>query len=738
MRKDTTDVLLAQAELQTGAAANQLESRRLQILAEYGILDTSPEVEFDRLVGLAAKLFSVPIVLVSLVDRDRQFFKANIGLDVCQTSRDVSFCAHAIASEDILFIPDASLDPRFWANRLVTGEPHIRFYAGKPLITPTGERLGTLCLIDTKPRGILTSQERAALADIAALVMDRLELRRLESLRKSNQARFENIAATSPDAIICSDTRGQITFWNAAAHKLFGYSVEEVSHLCGDAIVADSWLDRYNAELRRLDRGEPMELAKRTLELPARRKDGTEFPAEFSLSTWSQGGIKNVGAIVRDVSDRRANEERLFRLASLDALTQLPNRSAWRARLNEMLFARHPATVLLLDLDGFKDINDTSGHFAGDTVLKMVAERFRLACPDAVCIARLGGDEFVALISGDDAVRAKAAGDAVKASVAGSYVVADHVFDVDLSVGIALSPGHGTRAEDILGAADLAMYRAKSKGHGRVEMFAPALRQMAIARRALAQELRAAFETNQFEMFYQPQVDTSSRVIKGAEALIRWKHPERGLLSPASFIEVLSEKPSAAAVGEWTLRAACAQAAQWRALVPDFRVGVNLFEAQFRSDQFLTVVRDALEESELPPEALELEIVENILLRNDRSILPLLHGIREMGVGLAFDDYGTGFASLSLLKNYPVSRLKIDRSFIQEINSDNGDAAVVKAILYLGKSFDMDVIAEGVETEAQLQFLRRNGCREVQGYLFGKPVPSTDFQATWLSNRVTA
>lgn len=248
--------------------------------------------------------------------------------------------------------------------------------------------------------------------------------------------------------------------------------------------------------------------------------------------------------------------------------------------------------------------------------------------------------------------------------------------------------------------------------------------------------MRLAFEAGEFELYYQPLIACEGRRVVGAEALLRWNHPARGLLTPAAFIDVLAQKPAAAAVGDWILRTACRQAAVWRASRPDFRIAVNLFEAQFRSGHLLELVREVLAETGLPPAALELEIVETIVLRNDPLTLQLLHDLRALGVGLAFDDYGTGFASLSLLKRFPVTRLKIDRSFIRDITTDAEDAAVVRAVLYLGRSFGMEVIAEGVETEAQLEMLCRHDCHEVQGYLFGRPVPAPMFTESFFTESV--
>ena len=711
------------------------EEKRLWTLEDYGVMDTPAEDDFDRLASLAAQLFHVPMVLISLVGRDRQFFKACVGLDICETSREVSFCSHAIQQEDILFVPDATRDPRFATNPLVLGFPFIRFYAGKPLVTPDGEKLGTVCLIDTEPRPIFSSDDRKNLTDLAKLVMDRMEVRRLEHMRMVSQARFENIAATSPDAIVCSNMKGEITFWNRSAERLFGYSAAEILHRPAEMIIPDSVRRIYDAELARLGHGQAMELADRTVELAGLHKDGREFPAEFSVSVWEEGDTSSVGAIVRDITERRQNEERLFRLASLDALTDLPNRGAWQEQLSRVFAEEEEATVLLLDLDGFKEVNDTLGHSAGDAVLRETAHRLKSICDTALMVARLGGDEFTALLPGTDERAARQVAQRLIAAISRPYEFAGQRITIGVSIGVALTPQHGAAPEDLIGAADLALYRAKAAGKGRVEFFTPAFRDVAVARRAFEQELRRAFEQDQFELFYQPQVSTSTGQLTGAEALMRWHHPDRGLLTPVSFIDVLSEKPLAPAVGEWVLRTACRQAAEWRERIPHFRIGVNLFPAQFRTGQLLAAVRAALADSGLPPEALELEIVENALLRNDKTTLRLLEDLRKLGVGLAFDDYGTGYASLSLLKRFPVTRLKIDRSFIRDAITDAEDAAVVKAIIYLSQSFGLEVIAEGVETPEQWEFLKENHCGEMQGYLFGQAMSASEF-GRWQSQRL--
>ncbi|BAF86414.1 putative signaling protein [Azorhizobium caulinodans ORS 571] len=708
------------------------EEARLAVLASYHLMDTPPEADFDRLAALAARVFDVPIVLVSLLGRDRQFFKASVGFPVCETSREVSFCAHAIMQDEILVIPDATRDPRFRANPLVLGPPFIRFYAGRPLIAPTGEKVGTVCLIDHEPRFRFTETDRHNLNDLAAMAVDRMELRRLDHARNISQARFENIAATSPDAIICMNAQGEIGFWNSSAERLFGHGAQDIHGRSCRILVPGHLRRAYDVLMERMRRGGGLGSALRTFEVTGRRRDGVEFPAECSLSIWRDGPNLSVGAIVRDVSDRRQNEERLFRLASRDTLTDLPNRSAWRQCLSQTLASEPGATVLMIDLDGFKEANDTLGHSAGDAVLKEVAGRLASSCHEALIVARLGGDEFVVLLAGNDEHRARVVAERVVAAVTDRYGVGERKVSIGASIGIAFYPAHGARGEDLISAADLALYRAKAGGKGCYEVFTPMLREVAIARRAFEEELRRAFENGEFELYYQPQVLTSRGQLMGAEALLRWNHPQRGLLTPVSFLDVLSHKPSAAEVGEWILNTALRQAAEWRVAVPGFRMGVNLFEAQFRSGRLMSTVRRALAESGLPPDALELEIVETILLQTDPATIRLLHDLRALGVGLAFDDYGTGFASLSLLKRYPVSRLKIDRSFLRNVNDAPRDAAIVKAVLFLGRAFGMSVIAEGVEDERQMAFLRENGCDEAQGYLFGRPMPAREFAARFI------
>ena len=419
----------------------------------------------------------------------------------------------------------------------------------------------------------------------------------------------------------------------------------------------------------------------------------------------------------------RAKEERLVQLAHYDQLTSLPNRARFHEKAAHLLAQGDHTAVLLFDLDGFKDVNDVLGHAVGDRLLTVVADRLREETLSHHLLARLGGDEFVLLVPGlGDPREAHSIATRLRNSFRRGFKVDDNELQLDTSIGIALAPHHGSTLEALLGAADLALYQAKEQGGGAIGFFEPHLRRQVESRRLMQVELRQAFERCEFELLYQPQVDLAQGRVVGVEALLRWNHPQHGLLSPGQFLPVLDRMPLASAVGSWVLNSAVAQAASWCAMGMPLRVAVNLFAVQFRSGNLPERVASKLAEHQLPPELLEIELTETVAVKKNNLVGDALAALHQQGVSIALDDFGTGYASLSLLKLLPLNRLKIDKSFVGDMAPGSCDAVVVDAILRIGETFKLGVIAEGVETAAQTECLLKAGCTEVQGYLFGRPM----------------
>lgn len=715
------------------------EDVRLADVQRYRFDEVAKEPAYDRIVQLATRLFGTPSAFVSLVERDRQVFYAKTGICADTTSRDISFCGHAVFTDSLLIVLDTHDDERFYDNPLVTGDPFIRFYVGMPLRSRSGHVLGTLCLVDVRPWPEFSDTHRRDLDHLARLVEDLFEMRRLDVSRYRHQARFEQVSTTSPDGIICADQRGIITAWNPAAERLFGYTLQEAAGQSIDLITLEAGTCRHAASVQRLVSGGSTYLIGKTVELLGRHKDGTPIPIELSLSMWREEDELAFAAIVRDIRERRENEQRLFRLAHRDGLTGIPNRTALHIRLAEAI-AAGPVQVLLLDLDGFKSINDTLGHGVGDEVLCMTAERLLTCVRPGDTVARLGGDEFAIVMSGEaDAVVASTAARTIIARLTEPFVIDEQVIALSASVGLAETALGAATADELLSRADMAMYQAKADGHSCARAFTSDLRQKIVRERDALAELHRAVEKGEFVLYYQPQVRLSDASLVGAEALLRWQHPERGLLSPGEFLADLERSRFATTVGTWVLETACQQASRWRRSgYPAFQVGINLFGAQCCAVDLPAQVLSALAQARLPTSALELEITETVVLDGDDGRLQRFEALRVAGVGIALDDYGTGYASLSALKGFPLTRLKIDRSFVQDVCNNSGDAALVRSLLYLGRAFGLQVIAEGVETSPQQAWLGQEGCVEAQGYLFGAPMSPEAFEAQFGFNTISA
>ena len=544
--------------------------------------------------------------------------------------------------------------------------------------------------------------------------------------------RYEQMLATSATAAICAGPDNRIVSWNSAAEQLFGYSAEQAVGQSLAIIIPPRHRALHEAGFARAARTGVSRLVGKSLEILAVHANGQELPVDFSLSMWTEAGVPMFGALVRDITDRQAAQMRLEYLAHCDALTSLPNRNALHVRLASTI-ATSPCSLLLLDLDGFKHVNDTLGHTIGDALLTEVAARIDEAAGASGFVARLGGDEFAVLIADcTDPFVLNDVANRIFQALKSPFELAGQSLFVGTSIGIAIAHEDSAKAEHLLSSADLALYSAKSEGGGVRRFFIPAMQDQSEQRHRLGTELRHALACNEFEVWYQPQVALTSNRLCGVEALLRWRHREHGLLSPQSFISVLEDSAIAEDVGDWIIDEACAAAVRWKHEgLGAVRVGVNLFPVQLRSGRLVDVISTTLARYGLAAGQLEIEITENTVLRHNDEVSDTLRKLKAMGVRVAFDDFGTGFASLSLLQKYPLDRLKIDKSFIEQIDRRESDAAIVEAVIGLAKTLGLTVIAEGVETAAQEAALLRLGCGEAQGYRYGRAMPASDVSSTF-------
>ncbi len=535
-----------------------------------------------------------------------------------------------------------------------------------------------------------------------------------------------------PDAAVVVAKDGTISRVNGHLAAMFGYSREELVGAAVEILLPEAARAAHVGQRAAYDRQPRHRPIRNSLDLLGRRKDGTDFPVSIMLGPITGRGDDRTMAVVRDL----AATEAMRRLLYTDQLTRLPNRAALYQDLGERFSARKPSAadtlaLALFDLDGLHAVNSALGFAAGDDVLKSVARRLVMAAADFGKPYRLSGDKFVVLVSG--------VGDPL-AQIASIRAMIDHIVEplevqgksvaIGAWAGIVSDAGTRTDIDELLADADLALSRARAEGANRSAVFSPFMRAVLNVQRALEGEIEAAFKTGQLELFFQPQVRSSDLRVLGAEALLRWRHPARGIVPPADFFDVLLAGPLVPDVGLWVLRTACREAAEWRALgSEDTFVGVNLFQVQIADPALLRDVAAALAEVNLPARLLELEISENFTLENDETILRSLEALRAIGVGLALDDLGTGHASLTQIAKLPVSCLKIDQSFVRQMVPGGREALLVGALVKMAHGLDMQVVAEGVETEEQANILSGTSCDRAQGYFFGRPMPASDFRA---------
>jgi diguanylate cyclase (GGDEF)-like protein/PAS domain S-box-containing protein len=582
----------------------------------------------------------------------------------------------------------------------------------------------------------------AIIAYLTAIALDEIDFRSL--LGRIAESRFHRIAMSLGDGLVCTDEDHRITVWNPGASAIFGYMPAEIigrpfETLCAlptDGGARPSMHDAAREAL--LVPGGAV-----VVEFEGRRKNGETFPVEASFSGWQGTEGFQYGAILRDISVRKREAERIRYLAEHDALTGLANRNMLHRGLTDLIAAAERrssgAALLVLGLDGFQEINNMLGHAAGDLVLRAVAERLRSEVDGKAIVARLSGDEFaVAVDCADLGEPVPTFAERIARAFETPLAAGARQHRVRISVGVAVYPEGGQKADDLLSNGHLALSRAKTTRRGGHVVFEAAIRQELENRLTLEGELALAADRSEFELFYQPQVRLIDGSLVGAEALIRWRHPVRGYVSPAEFMPVVNASALSERIANWVMETACRQARAWELSGHDVRVAINLSPSQLQSGDLAHSVAALLDETGLTPSLLEIEVTEDILLHDERRVLEMFKRIQDLGVRILFDDFGTGYASLSYLKKFPLDGLKIDRSFVFGLLSNSDDAAIVGSTIGLSKQLGLTVVAEGIENRATADFLVGMGCEEGQGYFFGRPMPAEAFEKQFLAAELAA
>ncbi len=579
----------------------------------------------------------------------------------------------------------------------------------------------------------------AIVAYMAAIALDEIDFRDL--LNRVAESRFQRIAMSLGDGLVCTDSNHLITVWNPGAAAIFGYQPAEMIGRPLDAICA-AQAEAASGSISICDaaRTRSQQPGGLVMEFDGRRKNGEVFPVEACLSGWQGTDGFQYGAVLRDISVRKREAERIRYLAQYDSLTGIINRNTLHDELAAMISAAETkaggVALLVLGLDGFQQINDMLGHACGDLVLCAVSERLNASIGDAGIVARLSGDEFaIAIPCAEMPETITELSERIGLAFNTPLLAGTRQHRVKVSIGAATYPDGGRTADELLSNSHLAFCRAKATRRGSYVVFENTIRAELEARLTLEAELALAADRNEFELFYQPQVRLTDGGLIGAEALIRWRHPVRGLVSPGEFMPVVNTSAISERIAAWVLETACKQARNWERAGYNVRVGINLSPSQLQSGDLATAVAEVLDDAGLTPALLELEVTEDILLLDEQRVLDTFLRIQELGVRIVFDDFGTGYASLSYLKKFPLDGLKIDRSFVLELLADSDDAAIVGSTIGLSKQLGLSVIAEGIESRATADLLVSMGCEEGQGYFFGRPMPATVFESQILAPR---
>lgn len=724
---------------------SEREDERISALQAAHILDSDPSPEFDAAVAVVRDLLRVPICLVSLVDTNRQWFKARCGLDVNETGRDVAFCTYAILSDDVLVVENATLDPRFRDNPLVTGDPHIRFYAGAPLLMSPGVALGTLCAIDTEPRtmgrsemlmlqrlakivtGLIRGHALAHDAARLALAADAQNFKIEEQARdlRLRERRFlqtERIARVGGWEL---DLATDSISWSDETYRIYDIPT-------GTPVNRELALSAYPSHER--DR------LKTLIERASRECSAFDVELEFTTLSGVEKWVRMVGEVelhdgaprrvfgtFQDVTDRRRTEERLWKAANRDSLTGLANRNRFDAMLAAGSTEGSVAGMLMVDADHLKDINDTLGHDAGDEMIRAIAQRLRNAVGENGTVARVGGDEFAILVPAPvNAEMLESLARGIVTAMEPWLIFKGNTLKPIVSIGGAISVGRDN-GERLRQAADLALYQAKANYRGGYVPYDDCMKSAITARTAAVNIVDEALVARDVLAWYQPVIELATGRISGLEALARVR--TGGVLhSIRDFAEALQDRRTATRLTACMLKRVEADVIGWRkAGIEVPRIGFNVGAFDFQNEPLETMLLSTCERAGIKPSQFALEVTESVFLSRGANVVSETAArLRACGMIVALDDFGTGHASLAHLGTFPVDVIKMDRSFVMRMNDGGSGAVIAAALIDLAHKLDIQVIAEGVEQEAQVDQLIALGCEKVQGFFFSRPMPPSD------------
>lgn len=565
--------------------------------------------------------------------------------------------------------------------------------------------------------------------EVLVIIRDITERKQMEEALKASEERYRRIIETTSEGVLIIDAENKAVFANKTMAQMLGYGLEEMLGMSLLSFVSEEKQSSAIAAMSDIQSGKPG--IRESFDIQLCCQDGSNLWTLVSAKPIFDRTGKYAGALgmFTDITQRKIAEEKIHYQAMHDLLTNLPNRTMFNEELTAALIQaknNYSSAVLFLDLDRFKTINDTLGHAVGDRLLQAVAQRLTHCLQGNGIVARWGGDEFTILLP--QVINTEASGEIAQIIISAlqpAFNLEGRQLHISSSIGIALYPCDGEDGETLLRNADVALYRSKQKGRNNYQFYTAAMNSQASELLLLENDLHHALSHQEFEVYYQPQVNITTQEITGMEALVRWQHPKLGLIPPAKFIPLAEETGLIVPLDQWVLQTACTQNKVWQdAGLPPIRMSVNLSARQFQQSALIDIVAETLQKTGLLPEYLELEITETIAMEDVESSKLILDKLHEMGVHLSIDDFGTGYSSLGYLKQFPLNTLKIDKSFINDVASDPQNASIIKAIMTLGKGFNLRIIAEGVETQAQKDCLQSFKCEEIQGYFFSPPLPT--------------